>query len=67
MQDATPVPSTDGLCATCRHLREIVSGKGARFLYCLLSETDERYPKYPRIPVLQCSGYCARPPAPSTE
>ncbi len=48
------------LCERCRHLREIVSGKGSRFLMCLLSQTDARLPKYPPQPVRQCSGYVGR-------
>jgi hypothetical protein len=31
--------------------------KGSRFYLCTLSEVDPRFPKYPRIPVLQCRGY----------
>jgi len=46
-----------GLCADCRYRREIVSSKGSRFLYCLHADTDDRYPKYPRLPVSQCAGY----------
>ena len=49
--------SADSLCESCRHLRVIISGKGSRFLLCLLSQTDHRFPKYPPQPVRQCSGY----------
>jgi hypothetical protein len=28
---------------------------------CLRSKTDERFPKYPRIPVERCPGYEMRP------
>jgi hypothetical protein len=35
----------------------ITSDKGSRFYMCLLSATDPRFPKYPRLPVLRCSGY----------
>lgn len=45
------------LCATCSHVREIVSGKGSRFLLCRLSQTDSRFPKYPPQPVSRCAGY----------
>jgi hypothetical protein len=31
--------------------------RGSVFLLCLLSRTDARYPKYPRLPVLRCEGY----------
>jgi hypothetical protein len=32
------------------------------FYQCLLSGSDARYPKYPRLPVLRCSGYEEKPP-----
>lgn len=46
-----------GLCATCAHVRVIESRRGSRFYLCQLSEVDARFPKYPRLPVLQCIGY----------
>jgi hypothetical protein len=61
MDDATPLKLQVGLCADCRYTREVVSGKGSRFFYCRRSETDERYAKYPRLPVLRCAGYETRP------
>ena len=45
------------LCEGCRNVREIVSGKGSRFLMCLLSQTDQRWKKYPAQPVFHCIGY----------
>ncbi len=49
--------SGKSLCESCRHLREVVSGRGTRFLLCLLSQSDKRFPKYPPQPVLKCDGY----------
>ena len=46
-----------GLCATCAHTRRIKSERGSEFRLCQLSATDPRFPKYPRLPVLACSGY----------
>ncbi|HMJ15160.1 MAG TPA: hypothetical protein VK524_27285 [Polyangiaceae bacterium] len=46
-----------GLCAACRHARSIVSSKGSRFTLCGKSLEDPRFPKYPRLPVVQCSGH----------
>jgi hypothetical protein len=46
-----------GLCATCVHSRRIVSARNQTFVLCALSETDPRFPKYPRLPVVGCSGY----------
>jgi len=46
-----------GLCATCGHARVIVTDRGSRFLLCGRSATDDRYPRYPRLPVTACPGY----------
>jgi hypothetical protein len=46
-----------GLCATCRHVRRVVSDRGSTFYMCRRSATDAAFPKYPRLPVMQCSGY----------
>jgi hypothetical protein len=46
-----------GLCASCQNVRRITSDRGSRFYLCELSKTDPRFPKYPRLPVLSCSGY----------
>jgi hypothetical protein len=48
---------TTSLCKSCEHVREIVSGTGSRFLLCRLSQTDERFAKYPPQPVIRCEGY----------
>lgn len=52
-----PATPFAGLCATCAHGREVVSGKGSRFLLCERSRTDAAYPRYPALPVLSCRGY----------
>jgi hypothetical protein len=49
-----------GLCASCRHAREIVSARGSRFLLCDLSRVNPRFPKYPPLPVVACDGYAPR-------
>jgi len=46
-----------GLCASCRHHRWIVSGRGSRFLFCDWSKTDPAWPKYPPLPVFECSAH----------
>ncbi|HEY7132946.1 MAG TPA: hypothetical protein VH440_11880 [Candidatus Limnocylindrales bacterium] len=53
MTSATPA----GLCATCRHARTVVAGRGSRFLLCERSRTDPAYPRYPRLPMLACAGF----------
>jgi hypothetical protein len=46
-----------GLCAGCRHARVIENRRGSRFTLCELSRHDERFPRYPALPVLGCAGY----------
>jgi len=41
-------------------MREIISGKGSRFLLCELSRVDVRFVKYPGQPVRKCLGYIDR-------
>jgi hypothetical protein len=48
-----------GLCETCQRVRRITSDRGSKFYLCKLSTVDQRYPKYPRLPVLNCDGYVA--------
>ena len=50
------------LCETCRQMREIVSGKGSRFVLCQLAQDDARFPKYPPHPIIKCEGYKEREP-----
>ena len=46
-----------GLCATCEHMRRVESDRGSVFYRCAFADTDPRFPKYPRLPVLRCDGY----------
>jgi hypothetical protein len=46
-----------GLCADCIHMRQIKSDRGSIFYLCQLSSSDANFPKYPRLPVVRCSGY----------
>jgi len=46
-----------GLCLTCRHMQLITSDRGSRFYRCGKSDVDPNFAKYPRLPVLRCSGY----------
>lgn len=51
-----------GLCSTCRHAR-IVPTPRATYWLCELSAIDNRFDKYPRLPVLACDGYARKDPA----
>ncbi|HWG91115.1 MAG TPA: hypothetical protein VNZ52_09750 [Candidatus Thermoplasmatota archaeon] len=49
--------ATPHLCASCRHMRPVVTPRSV-FQLCGRSQTEPaRYPKYPRIPLLACRGY----------
>jgi hypothetical protein len=49
-----------GLCDDCRHQRLVRTGRGSVFSMCLLARTDPNFPKYPRVPVTECTGYDPR-------
>ncbi len=46
-----------GLCADCQFSRPMTSDRGSVFHLCQRSATDPTFPKYPRLPVRQCSGF----------
>jgi hypothetical protein len=46
-----------GLCSRCVHVQLITNARGSVFYLCRLSSIDPTFPRYPRIPVLQCSGF----------
>jgi hypothetical protein len=46
-----------GLCDTCAHQRIVKNTRGSTFSMCERSKTDEKFPKYPRLPVRECRGY----------
>jgi hypothetical protein len=47
-----------GLCRTCHHAQQIPHPRDAGVYWrCLLADSDPRFAKYPRLPVLECSGY----------
>jgi hypothetical protein len=57
-----PVPPKPpaGLCPLCMQSKEIVNDRGSVFLQCQLAFSDARFPKYPRLPVLECDGFVPR-------
>jgi hypothetical protein len=50
-----------GLCDRCRHQRLVPNTRGSVFSLCERSREDPAYPLYPRLPVLSCPGFDARP------
>jgi len=53
---AVPRPPA-GLCDSCEHQRLVRNSRGSEFSLCLRSRGDPSYPRYPRLPVLDCRGY----------
>jgi hypothetical protein len=53
-----------GLCSTCRHVKRLESSRSSVFYMCTLADRDPNFPRYPRLPVLTCSGYEAGPENP---
>jgi len=49
-----------GLCANCAYARRVESARGSVFYLCELSDSNPQFPKYPRLPVLECFGYAKR-------
>jgi len=54
---ATQERGRAGLCFDCRFSQLITSVLGSTFYRCKRSDSDPNFPKYPRLPVLQCPGY----------
>ena len=52
-----------GLCDTCRHQRVVRNTRGSVFSMCERAKFDERFPKYPRLPVERCPGFERARPA----
>ena len=46
-----------GLCASCLYVRLVQSSRGCKFYLCRRSESDPRFARYPRLPVIKCPGF----------
>jgi hypothetical protein len=47
-----------GLCDSCVHQRVVKNTRGSTFSLCQRSKQEpDRFPRYPRVPVLECPGY----------
>jgi hypothetical protein len=60
---AAPDPPPTGLCNLCAHQRVVRTGRGSVFSLCERHKTDPAFPKYPRLPVVECRGFEPRPGA----
>jgi hypothetical protein len=54
------ISASAGLCAACVHAKLVVTGRGSRFVLCDRSRTDPRFPRYPTLPVVACTGFESR-------
>lgn len=50
-------PPPTGLCAACVHQRLVPNTRGSVFSLCGRAKTDPAFPRYPRLPVMKCSGF----------
>lgn len=50
-----------GLCNLCLHQRLVPNTRGSIFSLCERSKADPAFPRYPRVPVLDCPGFEERP------
>ncbi len=50
-------PAGAGLCDRCLHQQIVRNTRGSVFSLCLRSRVEPAYPRYPRVPVLECVGY----------
>lgn len=47
-----------GLCERCAHQQLIRNTRGSEFSLCRRSRAEpDRFPRYPRLPMLQCAGF----------
>ena len=46
-----------GLCASCVWVRTVENSRGSRFFLCGMAKHDPTFPKYPRLPVVDCRAF----------
>lgn len=52
-----PAPPPAGLCNLCVHQQVVRNTRGSVFSLCRRSKTDPSFPRYPRVPVVECRGW----------
>jgi hypothetical protein len=58
MSAQRPESPPAGLCDSCRHQQVVRNTRGSVFSLCRRSKDEpDRFPRYPRLPVMQCPGY----------
>lgn len=64
------LPVDPGLCAVCEHASVKGTNRGTAYLRCTRAAWDDRLDKYPRLPVIGCTGFepaAADGPAPAAD
>ncbi len=46
-----------GLCSVCTHVKVVGNRRGSRYYLCELSRTDNRFVRYPSLPMDECPGF----------
>ena len=46
-----------GLCEACQHAKLNETNRGTAYLRCTRAAWDDRLPRYPRLPVMECIGF----------
>ena len=49
--------ATVGLCDHCAFAQRVLSARGSVFWLCRRALSDPAFARYPRLPMLHCSGY----------
>ena len=61
-KENTERPSSPiGLCETCRFVKTQGTKRGAIFYRCGRADEDDRFMRYPPLPVSACPGFEAEP------
>lgn len=60
MEREVDAAAQPGLCGECGWVRIVATRRGSRFHLCTRSRLDPDFPRYPRLPVLECSGWIPR-------
>ena len=59
--DSREPPTGAGLCDVCAPQQRVTNTRGSVFSLCRRSRDEpERFPRYPRLPVLACPGFANR-------
>lgn len=58
--EASAAKGRMGLCVDCQYAKKVGSARGSKFILCGLSTTNPVFAKYPRLPVLTCTGYARK-------